>query len=207
MVGAVGHLEGGMLVVDAVREILAPFDPEIGHRRARAAVPLLRHQHHAWRRLFSSHGVSTAFERRAIQYRHCELPRTALYLNLLPYLNARTIRLLDHPKTVNQIAALERRTARGARDSSTIRVISTTISPTRSPASPLRRRSARAVPDLPWHVRRRGPRLSQAPRRAARPLHDQSAEPAVHAGLSARADRAVSWRVHRVEDELPTKKY
>ena len=35
----------------------------------------------------------------------------------MPYLNARTIRLLDHPKTVNQIAALERRTARGARDS------------------------------------------------------------------------------------------
>jgi hypothetical protein len=40
-----------------------------------------------------------------------------LYLNLLPHLNSRTIRLLDHQRTVNQIASLERRTARGARDS------------------------------------------------------------------------------------------
>jgi hypothetical protein len=116
MVGAVGHLESGILVVDAVREILAPFDPES------ATDELARMFHHF--RINTTHGDAyssawcrTAFERRAITYLHCELPRTALYLNLLPYLNARTIRLLDHSKTVNQIAALERRTARGARDS------------------------------------------------------------------------------------------
>jgi hypothetical protein len=61
--------------------------------------------------------VTTAFEKRGIvDYRHCELPRSALYLNLLPHLNSRTVRLLDHPRAVNQIANLERRTARGARD-------------------------------------------------------------------------------------------
>jgi hypothetical protein len=116
MVGVVGHLESGLIVVDAVREILAPFDPES------ATDELARLFHHF--RINTTHGDAyssawcrTAFERRAISYVHCELPRTALYLNLLPYLNARTIRLLDHPKTVNQIAALERRTARGARDS------------------------------------------------------------------------------------------
>ncbi len=116
MVGAVGHLEGGMLVVDAVREILAPFDPE-------SATDELARLFHLFG-ISTTHGDAyssawcrTAFERRAIQYRHCELPRTSLYLNLLPFLNSRTIRLLDHNKTVNQIAALERRTARGARDS------------------------------------------------------------------------------------------
>jgi hypothetical protein len=36
--------------------------------------------------------------------------------NLLPHLNSKTIRLLDHSRAVNQIASLERRTARGARD-------------------------------------------------------------------------------------------
>ncbi len=116
MVGAVGHLEGGILVVDAVREILAPFDPE----SATDELARLFHQFGISTThgdAYSSAWCRTAFERRAIQYRHCELPRTALYLNLLPYLNSRTIRLLDHSKTVNQIASLERRTARGARDS------------------------------------------------------------------------------------------
>jgi hypothetical protein len=60
--------------------------------------------------------VATAFEKRGASYQHCELPRSALYTNLLPHLNSRTVRLLDHPRAVNQIASLERRTARGARD-------------------------------------------------------------------------------------------
>jgi hypothetical protein len=36
---------------------------------------------------------------------------------LLPSINARTIRLLDHPRAINQICMLERRTVRGGRDS------------------------------------------------------------------------------------------
>jgi hypothetical protein len=34
----------------------------------------------------------------------------------LPRLNAKTIRLLDHPRAINQICTLERRTMRGGRD-------------------------------------------------------------------------------------------
>ena len=36
---------------------------------------------------------------------------------MLPRINAKTIRLLDHPRTINQICMLERRTMRGGRDS------------------------------------------------------------------------------------------
>jgi hypothetical protein len=42
--------------------------------------------------------------------------RAQLYVELLPRINARTIRLLDHPRANNQICALERRTVRGGRD-------------------------------------------------------------------------------------------
>jgi hypothetical protein len=39
-----------------------------------------------------------------------------LYLNLLPRLNSKTIKLLDHSRSINQICSLERRTARGSND-------------------------------------------------------------------------------------------
>jgi hypothetical protein len=115
MTCAIGHMDGPIIVVDCVREIFAPFDPESATDE--------------FVRLFQSYGirqtngdryaaawVSQAFEKRRIEYRHSELPKSALYLNLLPHLNGKTIKLLDHPRSINQIASLERRTARGGRD-------------------------------------------------------------------------------------------
>ncbi len=116
MTAAVGHMEGDLIVVDALREITPPFDPES------ATDEIVR--------LFQSYNVrathgdkyaaawcSQAFEKRRIEYRHSELPTSQLYQNLLPHLNSKTIRLLDHPRSINQICSLERRTSRGARDS------------------------------------------------------------------------------------------
>ena len=116
MTCATGHLEGEHLVViDCVREITAPFDPESA---VDEFVQLLSRYgiHNTNGDRYAAAWVATAFEKRGVAYRHSELPRSALYLNLLPHLNARTIRLLDHPRAVNQIASLERRTSRGARD-------------------------------------------------------------------------------------------
>jgi hypothetical protein len=36
---------------------------------------------------------------------------------MLPKLNSRTLRLLDIPRLINQLAALERKTSRGGKDS------------------------------------------------------------------------------------------
>jgi hypothetical protein len=116
MATAVAHLEGPTVVVDCIREIVAPFDPE-------SAVD-------EFVNLYRSYGIgrtngdryaaawcSQAFEKRQIEYRHSELPTSALYLNFLPHINSKTVRLLDNPRAVNQICALERRTSRGGRDS------------------------------------------------------------------------------------------
>ena len=78
-----------LLVFSLIR--LIPGDPVEALSGERGMTP------ERYQRLFHGFGVSitngdayssawcrTAFERRAIQYRHCELPRTALYLNLLP---------------------------------------------------------------------------------------------------------------------------
>jgi hypothetical protein len=40
-----------------------------------------------------------------------------LYRDLLPRLNSGEVELLDHPRLVHQLVNLERRTARGGRDS------------------------------------------------------------------------------------------
>jgi hypothetical protein len=116
MTCAIGHREGDIVVVDCIREITAPFDPESATDE--------------FVKLFRTYGVtrtngdryasawcSQSFEKRNITYRHSELVTSALYQNLLPYLNSKTIRLLDNARSINQICALERRTFRGAKDS------------------------------------------------------------------------------------------
>jgi hypothetical protein len=44
-------------------------------------------------------------------------PKSDLYVDLLPLFNSRRVELLDHPRLVTQLCGLERRTARGGRDS------------------------------------------------------------------------------------------
>jgi hypothetical protein len=57
------------------------------------------------------------FEREGIRYAPAEQPKSDLYRELLPALNSGRVELLDHPKLVNQLVGLERRTSRGGRDS------------------------------------------------------------------------------------------
>lgn len=52
-----------------------------------------------------------------INYEQSAAPKSDLYRDLLPLINSRRIALLDHPKLINQLCSLERRTARGGRDS------------------------------------------------------------------------------------------
>jgi hypothetical protein len=116
MTAAIGHLECGGVVVDALREIRAPFDPETVVEEIAGLFRMYGLGVTNGDR-YASQWVAQSFEKRGVTYRHSELSKSALYLNLLPRLNARTIRLLDVSRAINQIAHLERRTSRGARDS------------------------------------------------------------------------------------------
>ena len=57
------------------------------------------------------------FRKLGISYKPAAEPKSDLYRDLLPAINSRRIDLLDHPRLVNQLVSLERRTARGGRDS------------------------------------------------------------------------------------------
>jgi hypothetical protein len=116
MTCAIGHRQGSTIVVDAQREIAAPFDPESVVDEFAKLFLRYRVRKTTGDR-YAAEWCAQAFEKRGIQYRQCDLPKSGLYLNLLPHLNGKTIRLLDNQRTINQIAALERKTARGGKDS------------------------------------------------------------------------------------------
>ena len=116
MVCGVGHLDDEILVMDAIREIKAPFDPESAVEEIAQLLALYKVDETTGDRYSGQWCVQT-FEKRSIKYEHSEQNKSQLYVEMLPRINAKTIKLLDHPRAINQICTLERRTVRGGRDS------------------------------------------------------------------------------------------
>ena len=58
-----------------------------------------------------------AFQRRGVTYEPAEKVKSEIYLAFLPLLNSGRVDLLDHARLISQLCSLERRTARGGRDS------------------------------------------------------------------------------------------
>ena len=56
------------------------------------------------------------FLKLGVRYEVSGKAKSDLYRDFLPLVNSRRIDLLDHPRLVAQLCALERRTARGGRD-------------------------------------------------------------------------------------------
>lgn len=116
MTMAIAHREGAEVVVDCICEERAPFVPENV-----VAEFVKTMQSYGISRCvgdrYAGQWVQQAFEKHSIRYDHSELAKSGLYIDFLPLLNSGNVRLLDNDKLVNQLAALERRTARGGRDS------------------------------------------------------------------------------------------
>jgi len=113
---AVAHLEGARAVLDALREVRPPFSPEAVVKEFAALLAQYglyevegdRYGGEWPRERFSEHGVS---------YLCAEKPKSDIYRELLPVLNSGNAELLDVPRLQAQLTGLERRTARGGRDS------------------------------------------------------------------------------------------
>ena len=106
----------GQAVLTAVREAKPPFSPEAvvtefsSTLKAYGCASVMGDA-------YSGAWVREAFERCGVRYEVSPRPKSALYLEALPLLNAHKLELLDHPKLLAQIGALERRTARSGKDS------------------------------------------------------------------------------------------
>jgi len=113
---AIAHREGKLTVIDAVREITPPFSPE----SAVGELAQLLRRYRVTRIQGDRYGGEwpvEQFRKHGIAYEAAAKPKSDLYRDLLPLVNSRLLDLPDHPKLVNQLASLERRTARGGRDS------------------------------------------------------------------------------------------
>ena len=106
----------GVSVLDALREVRPPFSPEQVCADFAA--------------LLTSYGCHTAtadrwggqfpveqMKKHGISVTPSELTKSDIYREFLPLLNSGRVALLDHPRLLAQLAALERRAARGGRDS------------------------------------------------------------------------------------------
>jgi hypothetical protein len=114
---AIAHREDdGVAVLDCVREVMAPFQPE-------AVVD-------DFCKTLASYGIAKVtgdryagewpreqFLKRNIEYIPSERVKSDIYRNALPLLNSRKCQLLDNRRLISQLHGLERRTARGGKDS------------------------------------------------------------------------------------------
>jgi hypothetical protein len=116
MTVAVAHREGDRAVLDALRERRPPFSPDevvqdfAGLLRS-YSIDRVQGDHHGgeWPR--------EAFRKLGIAYEVSGKSKSQIYGETLALLNSGRVELLDNPQLVAQLSGLERRTARGGRDS------------------------------------------------------------------------------------------
>jgi hypothetical protein len=114
---AIAHIEAnGRVVLDVLRERKPPFSPDdvaaefADTLKAYGVLRMMGDRYGGeWpRERFRTHGVD---------YISAASPKNDIYRELLPILNGGRAELLDVPRLIAQLCSLERRTARGGRDS------------------------------------------------------------------------------------------
>jgi hypothetical protein len=114
---AIGHRDrDGRGVLDAIRERRPPFSPEAVTDEFANLLKSYKVTEVVGDR-FAGEWPRERLRLRGIIYEIAEHPKSQIYLEALPALNSGKVELLDHPRLAAQLCGLERRTARGGRDS------------------------------------------------------------------------------------------
>lgn len=112
----IGHVADQVVVIDAVREAAPPFSPESvvaefsGLLKSFGIVAVIGDR-------YAGEWPREAFRKFGISYELSSRSKSDLYRDFLPLINSGRVELLDHPRSIAQLCSLERRTARGGRDS------------------------------------------------------------------------------------------
>nr|WP_246718505.1 hypothetical protein [Bradyrhizobium elkanii] len=119
---AIGHSQlsedrkRSIAVLDAVREVRAPFSPDDAVAEFAALLKSYGIRSARGDR-YAAEWVRESFKKAGIEYRPADLSKSEIYRDLLPRLNSGEVDLLDNRRLATQLLGLERRTARGGRDS------------------------------------------------------------------------------------------
>jgi hypothetical protein len=117
MTFAIAHRERDeTIVLDCLRERRPPCSPEAVVAEFAAVCKTYRVTRVRGDR-YAGEWPREAFRKHGIRYEIAEKPKSDLYRELLPLINSGRVALLDHPRLITQLCGLERRTARGGRDS------------------------------------------------------------------------------------------
>jgi hypothetical protein len=113
---AIAHAEGATVILDCVRAVRPPFSPDSvvsDFAETLKAYGL----HVVTGDRYGGEWPAERFGAHGIRYESAAKPKSDLYRDVLPLLNAGRVELLDHQKLIAQLCGLERRTARGGKDS------------------------------------------------------------------------------------------
>jgi hypothetical protein len=112
---AIAHKQADVTAVDVLREVKTRSPESVVEEYCELLrtykITAVTGDHYAgeWpRQAFRKHGV---------EYVTAMKPKSDLYVGLLPVINSGKLDLLDHPKAIAQLCALERKTARSGKDS------------------------------------------------------------------------------------------
>jgi hypothetical protein len=112
----ISHMTGSRVIVDAIRERRAPFSPDSVVKEFADTLKAYGITRIVGDR-YAAEWPRERFRVHEIEYRVADKTKSDLYLGLLPLLNSQRIELLDHPRLLNQLTGLERRTSRAGKDS------------------------------------------------------------------------------------------
>lgn len=116
MTMAIAHKEDDRIILDCVRERRPPFSPEAVAGEFSGVIK----SYHVSRVTGDRYGGEwprEQFRKSNITYEPSEKSKSDLYQAALPLLNSNKVELLDIPRLSSQLLGLERRTARGGKDS------------------------------------------------------------------------------------------
>ena len=117
MTMAIGHTEkDGRAVLDVVRDRHPPFSPAAAVAEFAALLREYRVTTVSGDR-YAGEWPREQFRQHGITYAPANRPKSDLYRDVRALLNSGRVELLDHPRLAAQFLGLERRTARGGRDS------------------------------------------------------------------------------------------
>jgi hypothetical protein len=112
----IAHTEDGIAILDAIRERKPPFSPDDVVSEF-AALMKSYGVREATSDRWGGDWIGEAFRKHGITVQPSAKPKSDIYRELLPLLNGHRCSLLDNPRLTAQLCGLERRTARGGRDS------------------------------------------------------------------------------------------
>jgi Terminase large subunit, T4likevirus-type, N-terminal len=104
------------VIIDCLREVRPPFSPELVTQEFAKVLKSYRVSKVIGDK-FAGEWPREQFGKFGINYEQSAAPKSDLYRDLLPLINSGRILLLDNSKLINQLCGLERRVARGGRDS------------------------------------------------------------------------------------------